>query len=151
MNKRIIVFVGIVSVLILAQLACSLPWEQNIPEVEEEPSAQQPSVGQSPTPNPEVSQSGNQPSEFCKENLIANVNIADGQTFIPDENFQVTWTIENTGECAWSADYALKLLGGDIHTTENLLPLDTPAAPGETTTLSVDMQAPSQPGNYVSA
>ncbi len=152
MKKKVFVFVGVVSVLVLAQLACSLPWQQSILEVKEEPLSQQPSVEEPvSTPNPEGSQSGNQPSEFCKETLIANVNIADGQTFAPDESFQVVWAVENTGECAWSADYALKLLGGDIHSAQSLLPLGTPVAPGGTVTLSVNMQAPSQPGNYVSA
>ncbi|MBT4132460.1 MAG: hypothetical protein HN932_13315 [Candidatus Marinimicrobia bacterium] len=151
MKKKVFVFVGVISALVLAQLACSLPWEQSLSEVEEEPSAQQPSVEQSPTPNPEESQTGNQPSDFCKETLAANVNIADGQTFAPDESFQVIWTIENTGECAWSADYALKLMGGDINAAKSLLPLGTPIAPGGTVTLGVDMQAPSQAGNYVSA
>lgn len=152
MNKRVFVFVGVIGVLVLAQLACSLPWEQSLLEAEEEISAQEPSVEQPvSTPHLEEPESENQPSEFCKETLAANVNIAEGQTFASAENFQVVWTIENTGECNWSADYTLKLLGGDIDSAESLLPLGTPVAPGEFTTLSVDMQAPSQPGNYISA
>ncbi len=152
MKKKVFVFVGVIGALVLAQLACSLPWEQNLLEVEEESSSQQPSDEQPlPTPKPEGSQGGNQPSEFCKETLVANINISDGQAFAPDESFQVVWTVENTGECAWSADYALKLMGGDINAAKSLLPLGTPVALGETVTLSVDMQAPSQPGNYVSA
>ncbi len=151
MNKRVFVFVGVVGALVLAQLACSLPWEQTLPEAEEQTSPEQVPVEQPESiPNPEEPPNGNQPSEFCKESLVANVNIAEGQTFAPDENFQVTWTIENTSECTWSADYTLKFLGGDINVAESLLPLGTPVAPGGTTTLSVDMQAPSQPGDYVS-
>jgi hypothetical protein len=152
MNKRVVVFIGCISALILAQLACSLPWGQTVPEEDEQLSSKQVPVEQpESTPNPEVTQDGNQPSEFCKETLAANVNIAEGQTFDPDESFQVIWTIENTSECAWSAGYALKLIGGDINAAESLLPLGIAIAPGGTVTLSVDMQAPSQPGNYVSA
>jgi len=158
-------------VIALAQLACSLPGYSEVPEVntvpedqtadqpdqseaeEKIPPAQQEETGEGVEPEPvEPTQPAQPQATFpCSDGFIANANISDGQEFQPDDTFQVSWTIENTGDCTWTTEYKLKMLAGDIITTEEVLSISTPVAPGHTTTLSVDMQAPSQPGAYVSA
>ncbi len=141
-------------------------------ENEEEGIADVPAATQAPSPQPgqgnnqpgggqqnQGNQGNNQPgggqqpqgNQPCQDGFIANGNIANGQVFESDESFQVIWTLENTGNCTWNSGYVLKMLGGDIITSESELAVSATVNPGNTTTLSVDMQAPSTPGNYVSA
>lgn len=143
--------------MIIAQIACSLPGisdtnvdrkpngynsDTQMPEVSDIPPTSLPTQPEQTVP------SGNQ---TCSDGYVGNANIANGQTFQPGETFQVVWTLENTGDCTWNSGYALKLLGGEIISDESTLPLASAVNPGGSTTLSVDMQAPAQPGNYISA
>lgn len=176
MKKNLFLLIILASVLFLAQIACSLPGvdgsqtegspEQQVPatatpegssdtgESQPQPTpqapAQQPGQGgqQGGQPGGQQPQGNNPP---CQEGFIANANMANGQTYQPGDSFQVNWTIENTGDCTWDSDYTLKLLGGEITTSESELPLTGTVNPGGTTSLLVTMQAPSAPGNYVSA
>ena len=168
MKHKLFVLIAVLSVIALAQLACSLPGLSEAPDVDtapEDQAIQQPDQSEqdeqnSPTqgeePQEQDAPEQSQPAQPqvgapCSNGFMANANITNGQEFQPNDVFQVTWTLENTGECTWNTDYFLNLLGGDIITAEEALSLTTPIAPGHATTLSVDMQAPSQPGAYVSA
>ena len=162
MKKNILILTSVVCVLVLAQLACSLPDLSGAQVDDSQPV--NPSEGQTPvapeageaqptlapTQSGQGNPQGNQQSQ-CQDGFIENTNIANGQTFQPDESFQVTWTLENTGDCTWDSGYSLKLIGGEIITSENLLSLNSSVSPGDSITLAVDMQAPSSPGNYISA
>ncbi len=163
MKKNIVVLTSLVCVLIAAQLACSLPEKSNAQDDSAQtgntPGRQATEISEiqlARTPaQPEVdNQTGNTPlpgNQTCSDGFIGNANIANGQIFQPGESFQVVWTLENTGDCTWSSGYALKLLGAEIISVENALPLASVVNPGGSTTLSVGMQAPAQPGNYLSA
>ncbi len=174
MKYKVIVLMSIIITLALAQFACSLPGLSETPEADSPPedqTVQQPDATESETetppeqqeepeqaeapepaePNQPVQPSQPQDGVQCSDGFIANANVTNGQQFQPDDVFQVNWTIENTGDCTWNPQYKLKMLGGDIGVSEEILSLSTPVAPGHSTTLSVEMQAPSQPGAYVSA
>jgi len=168
MNKNLLLIIILVSALLLVQIACSMPGTSEITEDQVEGSqpvntpekpeqAQQAPGGNQEQPSAQApaqqpGQGNNQPGgQPCQEGLIANANVTNGQAFQPDDVFQVVWTLENAGNCTWDSGYALFLLGGDIITTDSELPLNSMVNPGGTITLSVDMQAPSGPGNYVSA
>ncbi|MBC8505196.1 MAG: hypothetical protein ISR58_19650 [Anaerolineales bacterium] len=171
MKHKVFILISVLIVIALAQLACSLPGFSQVPEVdtipedqsvqqsdpsepqEQNPPEQQPELeeGDAPETAEPVQPAQPQGGSSCNDGFIANANITNGQEFQPDDVFQVTWTIENTGDCTWTTDYKLKLLGGDIITAEEILAISSTVAPGHTSTLSVDMQAPSQPGAYISA
>jgi len=155
MKGKFSILMLVIIVMVLAQLACSLPGFSEAPagdvtaedQAAQQPEQSEPSEQQAEPVEPAQPQEG----YACNDSFIANANITNGQEFQPDESFQVTWTIENTGDCTWNTDYKLKLLGGEILTAEEALSLTTSVSPGHTTTLSVDMQTPSQPGAYISA
>lgn len=159
MKKNLFWLAGLVCALFLAQIACSLPGSSEAqvdgsqpvsPSQQQTPEA--PGAGEAqPTEQPGQGNQQPQGSLACQNGFIANANIANGQSFQSDESFQVAWTLENTGDCTWDNDYALKLLAGEIISAENMLPLTSTVNPGGTTSLSVNMQAPSAPGHYVSA
>lgn len=174
MKYKVIVLMSIIVTLALAQFACSLPGLSETPEVDTPPEDQtvqqpdtsepeielppeqqdepeEPDIPEPEEPNQPVQPSQPQNGVQCSEGFIANADVTNGQQFQPDEVFQVNWTIENTGDCTWKPQYKLKMLGGDISVSEEILSISTPVAPGHTTTLSVETQAPAQPGAYVSA
>jgi len=154
MKKNILLFIALVFVLLLAQLACSLPGWSDAQVDSDQPGNPPDPHDSEPAQPEEENQSGNLPAQgnqTCADGFTGSTNIANGQTFQPGDSFQVVWTLENTGDCTWSNGYALKLLGGEIISAESTLPLVSAVSPGGATTLSVDMQAPTQPGNYVSA
>jgi hypothetical protein len=73
---------------------------------------------------------------------------ADYATFAPGTAFKMTWTIRNVGKATWTRSYQLRFFANN--------PLGGPAAvnfskevpPGETIDLTVDMIAPTTPGDY---
>jgi hypothetical protein len=93
--------------------------------------------------------SGESAGTACSDSFNAVSNLTSGQAFQPGENIQVVWDITNTGNCTWGAGYSLKLLGGEIPSAPDTTPLTSTVAPGESITLTAEMQAPSQPGAYV--
>lgn len=186
MNRNLFFLISLVSVLFLAQIACSIPGSSevqvegsqpidapeeredtevsDVAEIEETPAStpehsQQPGQGNNQPGGGQQNLGNNQPGGNqqpqggppCQDGFIANGNIANGQVFEPNDVFQVIWMLENTGDCTWDTGYVLKILGGDIITTESELAVSSTVNPGGTVHLSVNMQAPSTPGNYVSA
>lgn len=78
---------------------------------------------------------------------IADVTIPDGSKMDPDQNFKKTWTIFNSGTCPWDNTYQLAFVSGDKLNGSNLrVPVSVP--PGQQINLSIDMQAPSNYGDY---
>jgi surface antigen len=74
-------------------------------------------------------------------------SIPDGTIVAPDQSFEKTWRMKNTGTSTWGSGYKLVFQHGDQigAPTE----VDVPStAPGEVVDLSVNMKAPSQAGWY---
>src|SRR5687767_12405685 len=80
-----------------------------------------------------------------------DVNIPDGTTMTPGQDFIKTWRVKNNGSCAWGAGYELIYAGYADQMDGQFQPLDEVVQPGQETELSVQFQAPDAAGEYVSA
>jgi hypothetical protein len=87
-------------------------------------------------------------SGTCDNAVLANdVTIPDNTVLQRGQKFTKIWAIKNTGSCNWSTDYALKFYSGDKmdgHQTA----ITKIVYAGNTTTISIQMVAPNNPGTY---
>jgi hypothetical protein len=91
--------------------------------------------------------------------FVTDVTIPDGTKLAPSEKFVKTWTMRNDGQCNWPVGSRLVPVGGDDMTfgdtgTAGVLvvhDLDHARAipPGQQVDVSIELQAPSQPGHYI--
>ncbi|HXF85675.1 MAG TPA: NBR1-Ig-like domain-containing protein [Anaerolineales bacterium] len=72
----------------------------------------------------------------------------DKETFRPDADFDIKWTIVNTGKKAWRAGLDLKYLSGPQMTSVTRVELPA-LQPGERFEVILDAEAPSKRGFYV--
>lgn len=95
-----------------------------------------------PTANPTLLASG------CNNlQLLRDETIPAGTVLQPREPFTKTWKVANTGTCDWVYLYHLVFVSGDSMggSTQRLSKV---IPPGKWTQLSVNLEAPRQPGNY---
>ncbi len=90
------------------------------------------------------------PSANCdRATFIADVTVPDGTVYKPGETFVKTWRLQNAGECAWNAGYAVVFDQGDAMGSPASFPLTSgEVQPGEEIEVSVTLQAPNEPGDY---
>jgi hypothetical protein len=79
---------------------------------------------------------------------VKDVTVPDGTVFAPGQAFTKTWRLRNIGSCSWMPGYSLVFHSGDRMHTRSTVPLNVTVFPGATVDVSVDMIAPSQPGQY---
>lgn len=79
---------------------------------------------------------------------LADVTVPDGTVFFPNQQFQKTWRVKNTGQTTWTTDYALIYIDGDLMGAEPAVPLAEAVEPGNQTEITVDMVTPPNPGGY---
>jgi hypothetical protein len=76
-----------------------------------------------------------------------DVTVPDGTEFAPGESFEKIWTIQNTGFCAWKANYMVRFFTGD-----SMSGLDTEigraVASGRDAKISIELTAPALEGTY---
>lgn len=101
-----------------------------------------------PTPTSTRSQPTAIPLPCDAAAFVADVSTADGKKLQPGAHFTKTWRLKNTGTCAWTPDYDLVLTRGDRMGGSKAVSLDTRVKPGQTVDVSVDLVAPSEPGEY---
>ena len=84
----------------------------------------------------------------CDNSVFVNdVTIPDGTVLSPGKNFVKTWTLMNSGTCAWATGYKLSFIGGEsMGGTSVPVPQAVPA--GQQTQISVSLTAPTTPGDY---
>jgi hypothetical protein len=85
--------------------------------------------------------------------LVRDVTIPSGTQMKPGETFTKTWQVANTGTCAWVYSYSLALGSGERMSGNGYRLSDrinVPVPVGEWRQLSVEMQAPNEPGTYTS-
>jgi hypothetical protein len=76
---------------------------------------------------------------------LADVTIPNGTQVKPGEHFTKTWKVKNDGSCDWDG-YLLALGRGEaMGGAETEIPLTNP---GKEVDLSIDLTAPTNPGNY---
>ena len=94
------------------------------------------------TPNPSTLASG------CNNlALVRDVTVESGTVMNPGTEFTKTWQVANTGTCDWLYLYELVFVSGD-RMGGNSRRLSTKVPPKEWRQLSVDLDAPEEPGTY---
>ncbi|GBC08004.1 hypothetical protein RclHR1_07850006 [Rhizophagus clarus] len=84
--------------------------------------------------------------------FIEDVNVPDGTTFIPQTQFIKTWKMSNNGCISWPDSTVLRCINGDRMFNEVVpkVPIGSIGV-GEDICISVNLQAPSELGKYVSS
>jgi hypothetical protein len=73
---------------------------------------------------------------------------ADYAVFAPGTPFKMTWTIRNVGKSTWTRAYQLRFFANSQMGAPAAVNFSKDVAPGETIDLTVDMVAPTTPGDY---
>lgn len=108
-----------------------------------------PQGGQSSTTSPDGTQQAVATAIPCDSAKFESETIPDGTSELPGATFTKTWTLKNTGSCTWNANYAIVFVSGESFGAPASKQLTTgTVAPGETVQISVDMKAPTTPGEY---
>ena len=99
-------------------------------------------TGTPPTANPTILASG------CNNLLLLrDETVPAGTVFRPEEGFTKVWKVANTGSCDWVYFYHLVFVSGERMGGEPGR-LGKVIEPGKWTQLSLNMQAPRNPGTY---
>lgn len=80
-----------------------------------------------------------------------DVTIVDGTVMTPGQEFVKTWKIRNTGICTWGDGYQLIFSYSNpplVTMNGQPVPLTALIAPGEEVDISVNLKAPTTPGEY---
>ena len=85
----------------------------------------------------------------CNDSVFITETVPDGTVFKPGQDFEKSWTLQNTGTCTWDDGYALVYLGGTldgynikIKKKEDFTP------PGSTIVFKVNLTASLEPKEY---
>jgi len=81
--------------------------------------------------------------------LISDVSVPSGTRMDAGEEFTKTWQIKNTGTCAWTRDFKITFVGGDVLGSDTTK-IRQRVEPGATAEISLPMVVPSGSG-YVSS
>ena len=126
----------------------SLPTETSAPQVTLSATATVPPVAQ-------VTNASGTNVAICDSLSIdpttVDVNIPDGTTMTPGQDFIKTWRVKNSGSCSWGAGYELVYAGYANPMSGQFQPLAEVVQPGQEVELSVQFKAPDEAGEYVSA
>ena len=76
------------------------------------------------------------------------MTVPDGSIFTPGSSFTKIWRLKNVGACAWKTTYRIVLVSGDLMGGQNLMPLPTEVAPGQTIDIEMKFTAPLIEGDY---
>lgn len=88
------------------------------------------------------------PLNTDRAEFVADVTVPDGTVFSPGTTFTKTWRIKNVGQTTWTTDYRLESTVGSQMAVNKQVAFSKTVAPGETIDLSMDMIAPSDPGDH---
>ncbi len=78
---------------------------------------------------------------------VSDVTIPDGTSINVSQGYTKTWRVKNTGTSTWGSGYKWTFDGGDQMGGPNSIDVSS-TGPGSTLDLSVNLTAPSTPGNY---
>lgn len=96
------------------------------------------------TPTPQV------PCNKAAAGHPIDVTIPDDTVLNPGERFAKTWRLENAGSCTWTRLYSVTFFSGNsLHAVQTNTLLE-PVEPGGQIDVTVDMEAPEEPGVYQS-
>ena len=81
--------------------------------------------------------------------FVSDISIPDGKQEAAGAAFTKTWRLKNNGQCAWTRDFTLRNVGGEVMGGATInLPNAVPV--GATIDLSVAFVAPSGHGKHIS-
>jgi len=101
-----------------------------------------PGTAMSPTP-------GVAPTSTCYGMaFVPGVNIPDNTTMNPGASFTKTWSVRNSGSCAWESGFKLAFIGGEVIGGSSLT-LGRTVNSGAEVELSVDLTAPASAGTFL--
>lgn len=92
----------------------------------------------------------NTPQPCDQAGFIQDVTIPDMSLLAPGQVFTKTWRLRNLGSCTWNANYSLVFFGGDPLGAPSTVKLEGDVSPQSIVDVSIQMQAPAAPGNYIS-
>ncbi len=133
----------------LTQTAEALPAETESPS-EPSPVPATPTETFTPVPSPLPTTqpvSGGQQDDCLQASLVSET-VPDGTIVAPGQSFWKSWTILNTGSCAWNSAYKFVYWSGDLMGGALVYDLPGGARPGETLEIPIELLAPMKEGNY---
>ena len=87
---------------------------------------------------PQATQAG----PVCNDSVFISETVPDGTVFKPGQDFQKSWTLQNTGTCTWDEGYALVYLGGTLDGYNiNIKKKEDFTPPGSTQVFKVNLTA----------
>lgn len=141
----------IITVLFLIPLACNLPSTAppSTPTsgINPTPLDHGPSPTPEPTLTPRPTGSGEGKTGCTYRAELVSSSLAYGARLRPGATFTQAWTLKNTGTCAWDK-VSLQFVGGSRFGAGNQARPVPKAAAGNTTQISLNLQAPQQAGPY---
>ena len=113
----------------------------------------------SPTPLPSPKETNMQgtptntvgPRVLCNQAAAGNpidITIPDDSLINPGQSFIKTWKLVNAGTCTWTKSYSVSFFYGDRMGAPENVPLPESVRPAQSVEISVDMEAPIEPGTY---
>lgn len=78
---------------------------------------------------------------------VSDVTIPDGTTITAGTSFTKTWSVKNTGTCAWTKDFMIKFASGS-QMGGTTTAIGSAVAAGSSINVSVTMVAPTTAGSY---
>ena len=88
---------------------------------------------------------------YTWDTTSVDVNIPDGSSMTPGQQFVKTWKIKNSGICTWGAGYKVVYAGYNDQMAGLPQPISGVIGPGQEVEISVQFTAPAKVGDYVSA
>jgi hypothetical protein len=88
------------------------------------------------------------PDPNCAKASLVSENPPDETILTPGTYFWKTWTLQNAGTCTWTTAYSLVFWSGDRLGSSLSYPLPDDVAPGETTDITIYLQAPETGGAF---
>ncbi len=115
--------------------------QQETPQPAEQPTDTE-SVEESNQPTPTINPTP------CNLSHWTGETIPDGTAMDAGDTFTKSWTLRNDGICDWTTDYQFVFVDGDRMGGASTQNLSSRIEPGESITLSVQLTAPDDDGEY---
>lgn len=80
--------------------------------------------------------------------FVSDVTVSDGTVIPPGQTFTKTWRFRNAGTCSWTPSYAVVFSNGNSMNGPATQALTGNVNPGQTVDISINLTAPSTPGDY---
>lgn len=80
--------------------------------------------------------------------FIGDITVPDGMNFSPGAPIVKTWRLKNVGTCTWTTGYSIVFTQGSQMGAPSTVYMPYSVAPGATVDVTVNMTAPTTPGQY---